>query len=172
VKTAPDKAPALAAAPSRHALNPSTIEAPNLPEAAPAAPTGAAARSVAKTAPAAATVGAPARPTSGRSAPVRPVPASDFAEPQLQESSESELELLKQARSAVSSDPLRAYALTERSRARYPNAVLAQERDFIAVSALFRIGREQQARAQATSFRSRYPRSAYLPQIARMLGEE
>lgn len=85
---------------------------------------------------------------------------------------QSELELLKQARNAVTSDPLRAYALTERSRALFPQAALAQERDLIAITALFRMGREQQARSQAQLFRSRYPRSAYLPQIARMLENE
>jgi hypothetical protein len=84
----------------------------------------------------------------------------------------TELELIKQARNAVTADPARAYALTERSRVQFPKAVFGQERDFIALTALFRLGREQQGRAQASLFRSRYPRSAYLPQVERLLGEQ
>jgi len=94
-----------------------------------------------------------------------------YAPPSGAELPTTELELVKQARNAVSADPARAYALTERSRAQFPNAVFAQERDFIALTALYRLGREQQARSLASSFRTRYPRSAYLPQIERMLGE-
>ncbi|MFZ5895673.1 MAG: hypothetical protein ACOY0T_31740 [Myxococcota bacterium] len=95
----------------------------------------------------------------------------EYVKPSGDEEPTTELDLLKQARNAVNADPLRAYALTERSRAKFPRAALAQERDFIAISALFRMGREQQARSEAALFRSHYPRSAYLPQIARMLGE-
>jgi hypothetical protein len=86
--------------------------------------------------------------------------------------SESEIELLKQARSALSADPLRAVALTERCAREFPRGTFAQERDFIAISALTRLGRSREASARAAAFRASYPRSAYLPQLRRMLGEE
>jgi hypothetical protein len=78
---------------------------------------------------------------------------------------------LKQARNSISSDPDRALLLTRRHRAEFPFGAFAQERDFIAVSALSRLGRSAEARTLAESFRRRYPRSAYLPQLARVLGE-
>ena len=84
---------------------------------------------------------------------------------------ESEVELLKQARSALAADPLQAYALSERCRAQYPGGAFAQEREYIAISALVRLGRDSEARSRASLFRMHYPSSAYLPRLARMLGE-
>lgn len=81
-----------------------------------------------------------------------------------------EVELLKEARSALSSDPERALALTRRYGAEYPHGTYAQERDFIAISALARLGRGAEAKSRADAFRARYPRSAYLPQLERLLG--
>jgi hypothetical protein len=83
----------------------------------------------------------------------------------------SEVELLKQARDSISSDPDRALLLTRRHRAEFPFGAYAQERDFIAVSALSRLGRSAEAKSLAENFRRRYPRSAYLPQLARLLGD-
>jgi len=84
---------------------------------------------------------------------------------------ESEVDLLKQARSALSADPLQAFALSERCRAQYPGGAFAQEREYIAISALVRLGRDNEARSRASLFRMHYPNSAYLPRLARMLGE-
>ena len=84
---------------------------------------------------------------------------------------ESEVELLKQARSALAADPLQAYALSERCRAQYPGGAFAQEREYIAISALVRLGRGNEAKSRASLFRMHYPSSAYLPRLARMLGE-
>jgi hypothetical protein len=84
----------------------------------------------------------------------------------------SEVELLKQARSALSADPVQAFTLTERCRAQYPNGGFAQEREFIAISALVRMGRTDEARSRVSLFRMHYPSSAYLPRLTRMLGDE
>jgi len=81
-----------------------------------------------------------------------------------------EVQLLKEAREAVASDPERALVLTRRYGAEYPHGTYAQERDFIAISALGRLGRAAEARQRAAAFRERYPRSAYLPQLERLLG--
>jgi hypothetical protein len=83
----------------------------------------------------------------------------------------SEVELLKEARDSIASDPQRALLLTRRHRAEFPFGAYSQERDFLAVSALSRLGRAAEARSLAESFRRRYPRSAYLPQLARLLGD-
>ena len=84
---------------------------------------------------------------------------------------ESEVELLKQAKSALGADPLQAFALTERCRGRYPNGSFSQEREYIAISALARLGRGDEARSRAALFRMHYPNSAYLTRLASLLGE-
>ncbi|HEY8944441.1 MAG TPA: hypothetical protein VIM73_09265 [Polyangiaceae bacterium] len=84
---------------------------------------------------------------------------------------DSEIELLKRARSAVTSDPQEALALARRHRTEYPRGAYAQERDVIAISALARLGRSVEANRLAEAFRERYPRSAYLPQVDRILGK-
>jgi hypothetical protein len=85
---------------------------------------------------------------------------------------DSEVEMLKKARSALGTDSLEAFALSERCRAQYPNGAFTQEREFIAISALVRLGRRDEARSRASLFRTHYRNSAYLPQLTRMLGEE
>ena len=84
---------------------------------------------------------------------------------------QSEVELLKEARRVLSSDPERALMLTRRYGAEYPHGTYAQERDFIAISALARLGRTAEAKSRGAAFRARYSRSAYLPQLERLLGE-
>ena len=84
----------------------------------------------------------------------------------------SEVELLKEARSALAADPVQAFTLTERCRAQYPNGGFAQEREFIAISALLRLGRADDARSRVSLFKMHYPNSAYLPRLTRMLGDE
>ncbi len=108
-----------------------------------------------------------ARAPSGRAAaPVAVAPHLPDATP------ESELALLKRARSQLSGDPLQALASAERCRSQYPNGAYAQERDFIALSALARLGRTDEARVRARAFRDRYPRSAYMQLVDRLLGAE
>jgi hypothetical protein len=74
---------------------------------------------------------------------------------------ESEAELLERARGALASSPARALALTEQHRTRFPSGVLAQEREVIAIEALKRLGRTDEAARRAADFARRYPGSAY-----------
>ncbi len=74
---------------------------------------------------------------------------------------ESEAELLERARRALASNPARALALTEQDRTRFPAGVLAQEREVIAIEALKRLGRSDEAARRAADFARRYPGSAY-----------
>jgi hypothetical protein len=83
----------------------------------------------------------------------------------------NEVELLKQARSALAADPLQAFALTEQCRSRYPDGSFVQEREYIAIVALARLGRVEEARSRASLFRMHYKNSAYLPRLGALLGE-
>ena len=74
---------------------------------------------------------------------------------------ESEAELLERARGSLASNPSRALALTEQHRARFPGGVLTQEREVIAIEALKRLGRTDEAARRAADFARRYPGSAY-----------
>jgi hypothetical protein len=94
------------------------------------------------------------------------------AAPERDATPSSEVELLKRARDSVASDPARALTLARRHAAEFPHGAFAQERDFIVISALVRLGRTGEANALASSFRDRYRRSAYLPQLDRLLGKE
>ena len=115
---------------------------------------------------------APVETDTRREAPTAPGESSVVARPEPPAAPpSSEVELLKAARAAVASDPQRALTLTRRHRGEFPYGAYAQERDFIAISALTRLNRPAEARQQAEVFRRRYPRSPYLPQLARLLGE-
>jgi hypothetical protein len=74
-----------------------------------------------------------------------------------------EARLLRQARAALASSPATAIELTEQHRARFSSGLLIQEREMIAIEALTRAGRRDQARRRAEAFRERYPSSSYRP---------
>jgi hypothetical protein len=74
---------------------------------------------------------------------------------------ESEAELLERARGLLASNPSRALALTDQHRTRFPGGVLTQEREVIAIEALKRLGRTDEAAGRAADFARRYPGSAY-----------
>jgi hypothetical protein len=84
---------------------------------------------------------------------------------------EAEAALLGRAHHALGADPSRALALTEEHRRDYPAGLLGQESDLIAIEALAALGRTGDARDRAARFRARYPSSAHLRRIDRLLGE-
>lgn len=73
----------------------------------------------------------------------------------------SEAALLEQARSALATNPARSLALTRQHEARFPNGVLRQEREVIAIEALRRLGRDKTAAERAGSFEQAFPDSAH-----------
>jgi hypothetical protein len=83
---------------------------------------------------------------------------------------QSETALLNDARGVLGRDPAAALRLTERHRREYPSGVFVQEREVIAITALMRLGRTNEARSHAEAFEHAYPRSAYNRQIDRLLG--
>ena len=82
---------------------------------------------------------------------------------------ETEVELLKRAQRALGPDPGLALALTGTHVARFPRAELDQEREMIAIDALRRLGRDEEARRRGEAFRARYPRSAHLHRLNGLL---
>jgi hypothetical protein len=83
---------------------------------------------------------------------------------------ETEVSLLENAQAASRGDPQRALDLTDRDALRFPNGALAQEREVIAIDALTRLGRMQDARARARDFFQAFPGSAHGPRVAALVG--
>jgi len=73
----------------------------------------------------------------------------------------SEAALLEQARRALSSSPSSALLLANQHRARFPNGVLTQEREVIAIEALRRMHRSSEADQRAAGFSKAFPGSAH-----------
>jgi hypothetical protein len=73
---------------------------------------------------------------------------------------ETEAETLAHARVALEGDPALALALTDEHRTAFPTSALAQERDAIAIQALKRLGRMDEAAKQTTDFARHYPNAA------------
>lgn len=87
------------------------------------------------------------------------------APPESQGVSSDEFALLRAARQAVAAQPERALSLTEEHARRFPQGMLAQEREAIAIEALAKLGRGAQAQARAQTFLKAHPGSPYRPRI-------
>jgi hypothetical protein len=73
--------------------------------------------------------------------------------------------LLRGARALLERDPSRALALTAEHERRFPNGVLAQEREVIAIAALARLGQDEAARSRADHFATDYPDSPHRDRV-------
>jgi hypothetical protein len=94
---------------------------------------------------------------------------STAADSQPTQSGETELSLLRRAQQALATDPNQALALGSLHAERFPNGLLAQERDVITIDALFRLGRRDEANARARAFLLRYPGSAHAWRVNELL---
>ncbi len=103
---------------------------------------------------------AQALPESASAVPAKPSAAAKTTD-STHKPAPSEASLLQAAQSALKTDPHRALALVDEHRRLYPNGALAQEREVIAIEALSRLGRTEQAREKAKDFKQRYPDSAH-----------
>jgi hypothetical protein len=117
-------------------------------------------------------------PTPARGTPTRPriaqvaPPSAPTIETGALEAAESEASFLRRTRAALVADPALALRMTEEHASRYPRGVLLQERDVIAIDALVRLGRRDEARARATTFHARYPSSAHASHLAAIVEAE
>jgi hypothetical protein len=107
-----------------------------------------------------------------RSLPPPPIHknGSDIAKSAPPADDTSEGALLHRAYVATPTDPRKALALTVEHARRFPSGMLAQEREVIAIESLVQLGRNDQARARASSFLAAHPGSAYQPRIDEALG--
>lgn len=74
---------------------------------------------------------------------------------------EDEVNHLQQAMKVLWNDPNRALRICNESASLYPNGPLAQERDFLTIQVLRRLGRMDEAKARAASFDLSHPDSIY-----------
>jgi hypothetical protein len=82
---------------------------------------------------------------------------------------EPESALLGRAQRALGSNPAVALSLAEQHAADYPSGLLSQEREVIAIQALVALHRTAEAGIRAQAFRARYPGSAHLRRVDRVL---
>jgi hypothetical protein len=73
----------------------------------------------------------------------------------------NEAALLERARRALASEPKLALSLARRHEKEFPNGTLRQEREVIAIEALRRLGRSNEATDRAEDFRNEFPNSAH-----------
>lgn len=79
----------------------------------------------------------------------------------------TELELIRAARRALPGSPAESLRTVEQHRRLYPAGKLAQEREVLAVQALTRLGRNEEAEARARAFSARHPSSAHKSRVER-----
>jgi len=137
--------PAVSAAPSDEVPEP-------LPLAVPAAP-----------------VVVKASPSPKPSASVAPPPTPVL--PPVQDS-DLEVKLLQRAQDALLTTPTDALSLANEDIRRFPNGLLRQEADVLAIDALVHLGRRDAAEARAAKFREAHPGSTHLRRIEAILGRE
>jgi hypothetical protein len=80
-----------------------------------------------------------------------------------------ELELISEAQRALRTDPAHALALSEQHARSYPHGRFNEDREEIAISALWALGQHAEGRTRAEAFLARHPRSLAAPRVARLL---
>jgi hypothetical protein len=88
----------------------------------------------------------------------------------MRESVLREAKLVQSARQALDTEPGRALRLTETIAKQFPRGQLVEERRAIAIQALAKLGRTEQARKQAEAFLKRYGRGPHAASVRRAAG--
>lgn len=81
---------------------------------------------------------------------------------------EEEIVLLERAETALTKDPAAALALTQTLEEAYPRGALVQEREAIAIEALAKLGRLEEAQARLRRFLSAHPESPHRMRLERL----
>jgi len=84
-------------------------------------------------------------------------------------SAEAELELLRQAQSALNHSASAALALADEHAQLYPEGIFAQEREMLRIEAELKLGKREQALTRANDFSQRFARSTYRARIEKLL---
>ncbi len=93
---------------------------------------------------------------------VAPPPSDAPARP------EEEIVLLERAEAALTNDPAAALALTQILEQNYPRGALAQEREAIAIEALAKLGRREEAQVRLQRFLAAHPESPHRMRLERL----
>ena len=110
----------------------------------------------------------PRKPSSSERSTKRPSEARSELNPTPEEAAEDpgdELAVLEEARAALATDPARTLALADAHTKRFQRPAFAQERERLAIDALVRSGRRDDAQERATRFEATYPRSPHLARV-------
>ena len=83
------------------------------------------------------------------------------AEPPSVEDVRAEASLVDRAKRSLVGSPSMALELTNEAKRDFPNGMLVEEREAIAVQALAKLGRAEQAKQRGERFLSRYSRGAH-----------
>jgi hypothetical protein len=110
-------------------------------------------------------VAPPAAPPSARAEGVTAGP-----HPRRHAGASDQLALIARAQRTLASDPGAALGLVEENRRALAQSAFAQEADVIAVAALVRLGRTDEARDRAARFVARFPDSVHAPRMRRIAG--
>jgi hypothetical protein len=113
---------------------------------------------------------APVREPSPATSPTAPASAKPAPAPPVSRSA-NEAALLERARRALASDPNLALSLARRHEKEFPSGNLRQEREVIAIEALRRLGRSNEATRRADDFQHQFPNSAHGRSVERGLGK-
>jgi hypothetical protein len=92
---------------------------------------------------------------------------ASFPDPSIAE----EARLLERARAALAVDPAGALRITEEHARKHPMAQLSAERELIAIDALMRLGRRDEALRRAAPGLARAPNSLYAKRLRPLLGQ-
>jgi hypothetical protein len=84
---------------------------------------------------------------------------------------EDETRRLELAVDALASDPSHALSLCNDDAIIFPDSPLGQEREAIAIDALTRLGKMNDAKARAKKFAVDYPGSIHLSRVRRLVGD-
>jgi hypothetical protein len=111
-----------------------------------------------------------ALPAASVESPPRSVPTSSTASAEIRnEGPEAEVKLLERAQDALRSHPAEALALCNDHTKRFPSGMLVQEREVIAIEALLKTGRKDEAQARANRFKTRFPGSSHTRRLETLL---
>jgi hypothetical protein len=81
-----------------------------------------------------------------------------------------EVRLITECRATLSMNPARSLAAAEEHRGRFPDGLLAEEREVLAIEALSALGMSEKAIHRAAAFGARHPESPYRMRIRAALG--
>lgn len=165
--------------PSRSVATPSMPTTPAMPatKAAPNAEAAATPAITVETTSPAATIAVDALPAAPVEPAVAKTTAAREAKPRGQgaaiatttSTQGDELALLEAASRELDTSPARALALTDEHQSRFRTPKFAQERERLAVVALLRLGRRDDAKRRADAFEAAFPESAHLARIRELV---